>query len=601
MINQDPNQNKKFLVIRFAPGSGGKFLSILFQCSDSVHAWDDELVAAKQQKDYDKIFNYIISKFTTNFNDWLKIEPEVPYQTDFVSNRFSRGDDITFDQAQQLLANDSKYQHDFQNRGQIALILNKPQVPAWIWDMSNVVNILIDTKESKKWFYQARYKKQFVKNNNSYIIKQEHKDFCSPKRAVLASKFNNETVFHGSWHGFAKKYLVGDPIGKIFTNKTAITSHPSNVRVENLFFNLSSYLNKNRFVEDFHRLCTQLDIIPLPSSLLLKIIHHYQSLHEPSLNNTIRAGLSYNYSRTMQKTKAYIAGKIKHPNYIGAVGDQVCSWQLDEFFESTNQMVLVTDNKITVPAKSNQTVLSIAPEYYGIHYMPFDLPTLPPPERAYNCFINRICPNRQSWFYKLYDIGLDKGFVSFNIDYQNSPSQTYKDKLDLFDQLHFNYNTIFQRQYEGTRSIVPFCNFEQTSDIENIVSKSVISLVIETYFDDNRAIALSEKTFRALQLPRPFLLYGPKGIIHYLKSIGFKIIDDIVDHSYDSEENWAVRQTLIVDQLKNFANNTVYDVPQSWIDIAYYNQQIMRNWSLTWDLKIESSLNNAEYVLNQKQ
>ena len=115
---------------------------------------------------------------------------------------------------------------------------------------------------------------------------------------------------------------------------------------------------------------------------------------------------------------------------------------------------------IVIELQPNQHVLSIAPEYYGIHHMPFDLENTPSPDRSYNCFINRICPNRQSWFYKLYDLDLNQGYVSFNVDYRDLPSTTYYDKLQIFDKLHTTYNTLFQRQYEATRDLIPFCNFQ---------------------------------------------------------------------------------------------------------------------------------------------
>lgn len=598
---QAPNHAKKFLIVRFAPGSGGKFLATMLQCSQSVHAWDKELVLAKQRNDTAKILQYFASKFTTNFKDWQKNEPEVPYQTDFVSNRFSRGDDITFDQAQELLINDSQYLQDLKSEGLILLISNKSQIPAWMQGRAKVVNILIDSKDSKKWFHKARFAKQFIKNNdNSYIVKQEHENFCSPKRAKLAAQFNNEKIFHGSWHSFAKKYIINDPIGKLFTTEKSILAHPTNTTVENFFFNLSAYLDCNTFVSKFQNLCKELDIEQVPESLAVLIIKHYQSLHSPRLNKTICSGLSYNYANDMMKSKSQIVTAIRHKDYVAMIGDQVASHQIDKFFENTNATVMITDNKITVPTKSNQTILSIAPEFYGIHYMPFDSVNLPKPDRAYNCLINRICSTRQSWFYKLFDLGLDQGFVSFNIDYRMQSSDSYLDKLKLFDQLHYQYNTLFQRQYEATRPMVPFCNFEQTSNIENIISRSVISLVIETYFDDNRAIALSEKIFRALQLPRPFLLFAPLGTIQYLKSIGFRVIDDVVNHSYDLEPTWQVRQSMILEQLEKFLAYPEYDIPQTWQDVSYHNQKLMRSWQLNWDAKILPSLTKAKEILYNK-
>ena len=128
-----------------------------------------------------------------------------------------------------------------------------------------------------------------------------------------------------------------------------------------------------------------------------------------------------------------------------------------------------------------------------------------------------------------------------------------------------------------------------------------MSLVIETYFNDNRVIALSEKTFRALQMPRPFLLFASKGTIQYLESIGFKIISDLVDHSYDQEENWVVRQTMILDQLEKVLSNPNYAVSQSWIDIAQHNQKIMHDWNTNWNIKIQPSIDKATDILYNKK
>ena len=277
---------KKFLVVRFAPGSGGKFLSSLFQCSPSVHAWDDALIQAKQENNDRAVFDYIAAKFTTNFQDWQKTEPEVPYQTDFVSNRFDRGDNISFAEATELLSNDWKYQQDYAHAGLIVLILNKSRIPDWIREQAVIVNILIDTPESRKWFYRARFAKQFIRLDDNYIVKQEHELYCSEKRALLATRYSNEKIFRGSWYSFAKKYLVGDKLGLKFQNTAKILEHPSNENVPNLFFNLSCYLDANKFRQQFQQLSSLLDIVPVSDHLLRQLIRHYQSIHSLDCSQT---------------------------------------------------------------------------------------------------------------------------------------------------------------------------------------------------------------------------------------------------------------------------------------------------------------------------
>jgi hypothetical protein len=58
-------------------------------------------------------------------------------------------------------------------------------------------------------------------------------------------------------------------------------------------------------------------------------------------------------------------------------------------------------------------------------------------------------------------------------------------------------------------------------------------LVIETYAGDV-SIAFSEKIFRALVTPAPWAVFSAKHAVGYLKTLGFDVLDDVVDHSYDS-------------------------------------------------------------------
>jgi hypothetical protein len=56
--------------------------------------------------------------------------------------------------------------------------------------------------------------------------------------------------------------------------------------------------------------------------------------------------------------------------------------------------------------------------------------------------------------------------------------------------------------------------------------------VVETYAGDH-TIAFSEKIFRALVSPAPWTVYSAFGAVNYLKQLGFDVLDDIVDHTYN--------------------------------------------------------------------
>ena len=138
------------------------------------------------------------------------------------------------------------------------------------------------------------------------------------------------------------------------------------------------------------------------------------------------------------------------------------------------------------------------------------------------------------------------------------------------------------------RDRVPFQNFD--GDLDQIIVDSKISLVIETYFDRNEVITFSEKIFRALQLPRPFLLYSALGAVDFLKSQGFDVYDDVVDHSYDNKPDDIQRQIKILNQLEKsfdlvYTNETLIEYECR----AEHNRQLLKKFKQAWPARLEKT------------
>ena len=206
-------------------------------------------------------------------------------------------------------------------------------------------------------------------------------------------------------------------------------------------------------------------------------------------------------------------------------------------------MTYITDN--VMPAHH----IPLHPEFYGAYCYEPEYQAQPP-SRLFNCFINRICPNRQAWFYQFirHDL-LDKGNVSFLVGTSRAPFDVYKDPVSANDAVFETCNHIFQEEHDRIREKVPFCNF--TVDLDQAIVDTKISLVLETYFD-NPNISFSEKTFRALQLPRPLVMFNYPGAISVLRDYGFDVWDDIVDHGYDSISDDRRREQMILGEIMRF-------------------------------------------------
>ena len=229
---------------------------------------------------------------------------------------------------------------------------------------------------------------------------------------------------------------------------------------------------------------------------------------------------------------------------------------------------VVTDNIV------NRPHVDLYPEFWGSFSYQSEYRSQPP-TRLFNCFINRVCTTRQSWFYQFVRRNLlHDGWISFLLDYRTLPPGVVS-KQDLYE---YNYNQgydIFEAEHNLMRDRVPFCNF--TGDLDQVIVDSCISLVIETYFDWPDTIAFSEKIFRALQLPRPIILYSMPGSVKVLRKYGFDVWDDIIDHAYDSEPNQIQRQIQILDQLCNLKELAYTDRQLEDFEIrAQHNRNLLQ-------------------------
>ena len=122
--------------------------------------------------------------------------------------------------------------------------------------------------------------------------------------------------------------------------------------------------------------------------------------------------------------------------------------------------------------------------------------------------------------------------------------------------------------------------------LEQCIIDSNISLVLETYTLDTN-IVFSEKIFRALQLPRPWLLYCSPLSIQLLKKHGFDVLADYVDHEYDTITNHWQRMDMIIEQLKTFIDKqfTRRDY-ERFEQAAKHNQELLSLYLTRWPLKL---------------
>lgn len=230
------------------------------------------------------------------------------------------------------------------------------------------------------------------------------------------------------------------------------------------------------------------------------------------------------------------------------------------------------------------------PKLLGIHASYSDnIDIVSPPSKLYNCFIQRVCSTRQSWFYFLHHHNLlDKGYVSVLMkqlsDYSNLTG------TELFDFIHYKYQLDqlphFEKAYQELRSIVPYRNFTEIHNLSPLILDSKYSLVLETYAleDDTNRWCFTEKSLRSIQFPTISLLFLQKHGIAKLRALGFEFdsaIDKIDDLPWQQRQQQLL-QILVEDSI-DFDSKTLYNQSQ-------HNRQLLKSW--------KTAYNNANFFDN---
>ena len=131
----------------------------------------------------------------------------------------------------------------------------------------------------------------------------------------------------------------------------------------------------------------------------------------------------------------------------------------------------------------------------------------------------------------------------------------YKDSIDTI--LSWDRLKNYKQQYVSDDMIYPEFTLDDVSD-------TYYNLVTETS-DFNNSMFLTEKTYKAMLLFQPFLIWGSPHSIQTLKTAGYKTFDKWINHSYDLIEDHDGRRLAIVDEVKRLNSISKED----WADMCF--------------------------------
>jgi hypothetical protein len=200
--------------------------------------------------------------------------------------------------------------------------------------------------------------------------------------------------------------------------------------------------------------------------------------------------------------------------------------------------------------------------------------------------MNRVRGDRSLVFYELIRRQLlDRGLVSYNCNKSELMNQYEQAEL-------YNYC----QEHDVALSCIPYNTVDSNGELEQCIIDSNISLILETYVSDSH-IVFSEKIFRALQLPRPWLLYCSPRSVEYLQYYGFDVLDDYVDHSYDATLQHHQRLGKIIDQLSAFIDRRYTEKDyMRFNQAAIHNQTLLKQFIIKWPEKFNNVLEEIKQL-----
>ena len=98
---------------------------------------------------------------------------------------------------------------------------------------------------------------------------------------------------------------------------------------------------------------------------------------------------------------------------------------------------------------------------------------------------------------------------------------------------------------------INFPGFFQDHVGENLF-QSLVSVINETNDFDNESVLLTEKSFKHFAWHQIPIFNATKGHVEVVRSLGFDLFDDIIDHSYDNAPNSHIQHLKILTEVAKF-------------------------------------------------
>lgn len=267
-LKQDP----KFLMVQYAPGAAGKFLSSLLMSSPSIAHFDPDV---QKNKSIDNCVDYVRNHFTKDIDKWILQEPNhvAAWNLHFISSKYDRGDNLTTNEFCSLAEQHaSDYFCSAVNDGKIIpSIWHKTNTPEF-FNNALFVTVILD-KPSLKWYHRSIWYKLFGTKNGKIHLKANDPELNPPMREYF-KKFKNPIYVDEPFYSFVKHNILKNKFKSGFMTTGSFTNHN-----QHAFVYLSELLDIDLCVEMIDRICQKFNLEPIPIDIIKQGHAHWIACH----------------------------------------------------------------------------------------------------------------------------------------------------------------------------------------------------------------------------------------------------------------------------------------------------------------------------------
>ena len=160
---------------------------------------------------------------------------------------------------------------------------------------------------------------------------------------------------------------------------------------------------------------------------------------------------------------------------------------------------------------------------------------------------------------------LDKGYFELNTC-----------KINVDDKVFVDKNWPEDIKTKKKEAISKLMNIVSTiPKIKESLEDSILSIIAEpfaptldiTYLSETNALWISPNVWKSIAIGHPFVVVGSLSTMQYLNNEGYFSYVDLINETYDSISNLAVKTTLISNEIKKLSNLTTEEIKEK-IDLS---------------------------------